>query len=256
MPTNFDALTIEATASTATDALYDYDGTNGRLLSVNGKATPFLLGQAPERAAPTTAVSCGANTGCFWFDSTNHIPSFKDNNSSTVSSTVVPATCTNQFINAVTATGSVTCSGANFQVNSSGLFTTIDGITTVGTGAPILGWLSNVTAQSTSQSAVTLATAPTGGMYRLEYYGDQNALCTTGSNSVAFTFNWSDGSNARALSTGALSLLTAQQTSSFISGQENIFIGSGNVTYTSTVTGTCATGTSSYDIHATLERLQ
>lgn len=106
MPTNWDALTVDGTASTATDALYAYDGTNGRLVSVNGKATPFLLGQAPERAAPTTGTSCGSTLGCFWFDSTNHIPSFKDNNSGTVSSTVVPDTgASNNFLTAVSASG-------------------------------------------------------------------------------------------------------------------------------------------------------
>lgn len=109
-PTNFDAVTIDGTPSTATDVFYAYDGTNGRLLSVNGKATPFLLGQAPERAAPTTATSCGSGLGCLWFDSTNHIPSAKDNNSGTVSNMIVPSTCSNQFISAVGVAGTITCS--------------------------------------------------------------------------------------------------------------------------------------------------
>jgi hypothetical protein len=106
MPTNWDALTVDGTASTATDAAYWYDGTNGRLTSVNGKATPFLLGQAPERAAPTTATSCGSGLGCFWFDSTNHIPSFKDNNSGTVSIAVAPDSgSANNFLTAISAAG-------------------------------------------------------------------------------------------------------------------------------------------------------
>jgi hypothetical protein len=102
-----------------------------------------------------------------------------------------------------------------------------------------------------------MATAPTAGSYRLGYYASQNALCTTGSNSVAFTFNWTDAGNARSLTTGSLTLNTTQSASGYISGGPfPIFINSGNFTYTSTVTGTCASGTSSYDIHATLERVQ
>lgn len=127
MPTAFDAVTIDATASVATDVLYAYDGTNGRLLSVNGKATPFLLGQAPERTPPTTATSCGTGTGCFWFDSTNHIPSFKENNSGTVSSAVVPATCTApQMFTALSASGVTTCTAPTVTQNSqSTAYTTV-----------------------------------------------------------------------------------------------------------------------------------
>jgi hypothetical protein len=124
MPTNWDSVTISATASTATDVEYWYDGTNGRLTSINGKDTPFLLGQAPERAAPTTAVSCGSGNGCFWFDSTNHIPSFKDNNSGTVSSTVVPDTgASNNFLTAISASGVISKAQPSFS-NISGTATT------------------------------------------------------------------------------------------------------------------------------------
>ena len=124
-----------------------------------------------------------------------------------------------------------------------------------GIGSSIVG-SSNVTAQSTSQSTVTLATSPTAGSYRLNYYSDMSTPCTTGSNSVSFAFNWTDGTNARLLATGSLSMPNAQSTSSYLSGVIPLQVGSGNVTYTSTVTGTCATGTSAYDIHATLERVQ
>ena len=48
-------------------------------------------------------------------------------------------------------------------------------------GAPAIGWVSNVIAQSTSQAAVTLASAPTAGSYRITYYMDQDGTCTTGS---------------------------------------------------------------------------
>jgi hypothetical protein len=130
------------------------------------------------------------------------------------------------------------------------------GVTTAGLGVPITMGVSNVTAQSTSQGAVTMATAPTAGSYLIRYYASQNAVCTTGSNSVSFTFNWTDAGNARVLNTGSLILSPAQTTSAYLSGVMPIFVNSGNVTYTSTVAGTCASGTSSYDIHASIERTQ
>jgi hypothetical protein len=123
-------------------------------------------------------------------------------------------------------------------------------------GAPVTGWVSNVTVQSTSQSAVTLASSPTSGAYRLTYYVDQNGTCTSGSNSVSLTFNWTDGSNARVLTTGNLNLGSAQTTAGYLSGTLPVYVGSGNVTYSSSVVGSCTSGTSSYDAHLSLERLQ
>jgi fibronectin-binding autotransporter adhesin len=140
--------------------------------------------------------------------------------------------------------------------NSSGLLTTIDGLTTAGTGVPITEAVSNVTAQSSSQSTVTLATSPAAGSYAIRYYADMSTACTTGSDLVSFQFNWTDGTNARVLTTGTLTLGAAQTTGSYLSGVIPIYVGSGNVTYASTVTGACATGTSAYDIHASLERTQ
>jgi hypothetical protein len=113
---------------------------------------------------------------------------------------------------------------------------------------------SDVTNQSTSQGTVTLSTSPASGLYRIHYYADQNATCTTGANSVSFTFNWTDAGNARSLTTGSLTLNSVQAVSGYLSGVFPIFVNSGNVTYTSTIAGSCATGTSSYDIHARLEK--
>jgi hypothetical protein len=123
-------------------------------------------------------------------------------------------------------------------------------------GSPSTGWVSNVTSQSASQSTVTLAASPTAGAYRLNYYANQNGVCTSGSNSVSLSFNWTDGGNARALATGSLTLGSTQSTGGYLSGAVPIFIGSSNVTYTSTVAGTCTSGTSSYDVHVSLERMQ
>lgn len=108
---------------------------------------------------------------------------------------------------------------------------------------------SDVTAQSTSQSAVTLLTSPPVGIYELYYYADVNTLCTTGQNELLFTFNWTDATTARVLTSGVLEIPSASTTGQYLSGVMSIYVGSGNVTYSSTVTGTCTTGTSSYDVH-------
>ncbi len=123
-------------------------------------------------------------------------------------------------------------------------------------GSAVTGWVSNITGQSSSQSGVTLAT-PGPGQYMLNYYADQNGACTTGANSVSFTFNWSDGSSARTLTAGSLALGSTQSaTTGYISGLMPIYAGNGSVTYSSTVSGSCGTGTSSYDMHVALMRLQ
>ena len=103
---------------------------------------------------------------------------------------------------------------------------------------------------------MTLASAPTAGSYRVTYYMDQNGTCTSGSNSVSLSFNWTDGSNARVLATSSLTLGSTQATSGYLSGTVPIYVGGGNVTYSSTVAGSCTTGASSYDVHVSLEHLQ
>lgn len=106
MPTNWDALAIDPTASTATDVMYWYDGTNGRLTSVNGKATPFLLELAPERAAPTGSVACPSTFGAFWFDSTSHRLTWCSNGGSALGATSLTGTetLTNKTLTSPTLT--------------------------------------------------------------------------------------------------------------------------------------------------------
>ncbi len=123
-------------------------------------------------------------------------------------------------------------------------------------GSPSTGWVSNATAQSASQATVTLASAPTAGSYRVTYYMDQNGTCTSGSNSVSLSFSWTDGSNARVLGTSSLTLGSTQATSGYLSGAVPVYVGGGNVTYSSTVAGSCTSGASSYDVHVSLEHLQ
>lgn len=147
---------------------------------------------------------------------------------------------------------------ANFALNAGGTaFATLAGLTTAGTGVPIVSFATDVTGQSTSQSTVTIATTPAGGIYRLSYYADMTTPCTTGSNSVSFSFGWTDAGGARTLTTGSLTMGTAQTATSYLSGGPfEVSVASGNVTYTSTVAGTCATGTSVYEIRPTFERVK
>lgn len=149
---------------------------------------------------------------------------------------------------AVSSVGGLTGAVSSFST------ATLNSVALTGTGVPLIGWKSNITNQSTSQGAVTLATAPTAGDYEIYYSMDTNTPCTTGSNSVSFAFNWTAAS-ARTLSTGSFVFPTAQATNSFMNGIIPIHVTSGNVTYTSTILGTCASGTSSYDINVWLVRV-
>jgi Collagen triple helix repeat (20 copies) len=123
-------------------------------------------------------------------------------------------------------------------------------------GAPATGWVANVIAQSASQTAVTLAAAPSAGSYRVTFYVDQNGTCTSGSDTVSLSINWTDGSNARVLTTSNLTLGSTQNTLGYLSGILPIYVASGNVTYSSTVAGACSSGTSSFDLHLSVESLQ
>ncbi len=144
---------------------------------------------------------------------------------------------------ATSGSNAVTCSqvnGSNFTVNSSGVPTKVGGVTTAGVGVPSVISAADVTAQSASQGSVTVATSPAAGVYLLKYAAYQDG--TGGNCTVSFTFNWTD-SSARSLTTGNLGLTTAQATGNYLSGEFPLYVGSGNVTYTSTVSGSCGGST-------------
>lgn len=151
------------------------------------------------------------------------------------------------------STISVNTAGTTLNLGSTNATLTTGGALTVvsctGCGGGVVG-NSDVTGQSSSQSAVTLATSPAAGRYKISYYADQSALSTVGTCSVTFTFNWTDGTVARSLTTQPLSLQTTASANAFLSGDVQTYVGSGNVTYTSTVAGTCSSAT--YDVHVSL----
>jgi hypothetical protein len=119
---------------------------------------------------------------------------------------------------------------------------------------------SDVTNQTASQSTANLVgTVPNAGKYRISYYASQHATCAAGTVSVTFTFSFNDGLNARTVQSIALTLGPAQSVSAgAIQGVIPIYaLNASSITYTSTVTGACASGgPASYDAHISVEEVQ
>jgi hypothetical protein len=119
---------------------------------------------------------------------------------------------------------------------------------------------SDVLGQTASQSTVNLVgTVPTSGKYRVSYYATQHAVCASGSVSVSFTFTWVDSNATRTAQSVGLTMGSSQSASQgAIEGVIPIYaVASSSVTYTSTVTGSCASGgPASYDAHISVEAIQ
>ena len=81
MPTGFDTGFVVPTASVTTKLVYEWDGTNGRLLGITSTETPSIVRLFAERTAPSTPA---ANTGVGWLDSTDHALEWMFNNSANV----------------------------------------------------------------------------------------------------------------------------------------------------------------------------
>src|SRR5581483_8031036 len=134
---------------------------------------------------------------------------------------------------------------------------TYNGLTTAGLGFDTVLGVSDVTAQSASQTTVNLiASTSAAGHYLVRIYIDQNALCTTGTGLVYATVNWTDATHAHSAQTVPLTLAnTAISTpSGYIDAAIPLWAASATaITYTTTYTA-CATGTGTYDLHAEVER--
>jgi hypothetical protein len=155
-----------------------------------------------------------------------------------------------------TGTAHVCSYNANDDVNSGGIFTTYDGITTAGLGFETVEGTSDVTAQTASQSTVNLVSSTgAAGHYNVHIYLDQNAACSTGTGQVYATVNWTDASHARQATTVPLTLQTSASSAyGFIDAVIPLWSASGDaISYTTTYTS-CTTGTGSYDLHAYVER--
>ena len=97
---------ISPTASVTTTQEFEVGNDGSTVKGTGCTSTETGVQRGPEAAAPGTPA---AGTFAWWFDSTNHIFSTKDNNSATVANTVVPNTCTNQVMTALSAAGVLTC---------------------------------------------------------------------------------------------------------------------------------------------------
>lgn len=103
MPAGFNAAVVNPVANVSTKCSYFLDATGAGRLTGGGCVSTAGFGFASEAVAPGTPPV----SACFsWFDSTNNIPSYKCNNSATISSSVVPATRpANQFVTSLNASG-------------------------------------------------------------------------------------------------------------------------------------------------------
>jgi hypothetical protein len=107
---------------------------------------------------------------------------------------------------------------------------------------------SNVPNVSASQSTVTLYGMPGASNYSIHYDADLVTPCTTGSSSIALTFNWTDLGAARSYTTPTLVVGNTQTPFSFLSNVVPFRVNSGSIAYTSTVVQ-CTTGTAVYEVH-------
>jgi hypothetical protein len=141
--------------------------------------------------------------------------------------------------------------------NSSGAFTTYDGITLAGIGVVAVEGVSDKTAQSTSLTTQNLvASTGAAGHYLVRIYIDQNALCTTGTGNVYATVTWTDATASHTATTIPLTLANTSISSS--NGYVDAAIPfwsatSSAISYTTTYTA-CTSGTGTYDLHAEVER--
>ena len=103
MPAGFDAAVVNPAANIATKCTYFLDSGGSGRLTGGGCVSTAGYGFGSEVAAPGTPPAAR----CFsWFDSTNHIVSYKCNNSATVSNAVVPVARTaNQFLTSLSSAG-------------------------------------------------------------------------------------------------------------------------------------------------------
>jgi hypothetical protein len=174
------------------------------------------------------------------------------------STVAYPTSCSAGGLVYGSTTTALSCN-ADTLMNASGLITTYDSLTTAGLGFPVILGLSDVTAQTTSQTTVNiLASTPSAGQFKIDYYLDQNAVCATpGPGQVYATFNWTDASHAHSASTVPVNFLAALSTAGgYVQGTIPIYSATSSaVSYTTTVTA-CTTGSASYDLHASLSELK
>ena len=156
-----------------------------------------------------------------------------------------------------TGTAHVLAYNTNHIMASGGYPSTFAGLTTAGLGNSVVLGVSDVTAQSASQTTVNLiASTGAAGHYLVRIYIDQNALCTTGTGSVYATVSWTDATHAHTALTIPLTLAntTISSTNGFVDAAIPFWSATSSaISYTTTYTA-CTSGTGTYDLHAEVER--
>lgn len=156
---------------------------------------------------------------------------------------------------------SLNAGSGNTTINTSGLFTKYNSMTTAGQGTSVVLAELDQTGVSTanSGSAQTLLTTPAAGLYLVQAYADQSAGCTTvGSGSLNAAIGWTDATHARVSVANWLSIIpgtAATGTTTWSSDLQTIWVASGAlITITATYVA-CTTGTWTYDLHANVLRV-
>lgn len=235
-----------ANANTSTTPTLNYCGTGTKTI------TKFGTAALASNDLLSTAVAL------FVYDGTNYEllnPATLSNTGGTVTDSA-GSTTPGQLATS-TSTAHQVQYNANFVVSTGGVATNYDGLSTAGLGLDTVLAVSDVTAQTASQTTVNLiASTGAAGHYLVRIYLDQNALCTTGSGSVYATIGWTDASHARQALTVPLTLAntTNSTTAGFIDAAVPLWSATASAISYTTTYGACATGTGSYDLHAEVER--
>ena len=219
------------------------------------------VGNSPATATTYWQALSASGGGSMTWPSGAGIPNYSGSSSwgTTYSAShTIPA----NFIS--TLNQNTTGTAANITATSNSTLTTLSALSlpySQLTGTPTVVspiGTSDVTGRSTSQTTTTLvASAPGAAAYRISYYADQSGTCTTGSNGVLFSFQWTDATHARTVNSIPLALASSQSASlGSIQGVIPVYADNATaITYTSTINGSCTTGTSTYDVHVIVENL-
>ena len=130
-----------------------------------------------------------------------------------------------------------------------GIPTIYGGITVEGRGLVAIHDAVSLTGQTANIAATNFTNAGTAGVYRISYYLlDTTNDVTAGTLTV--TIAWNDGTAAQTITSASINLAVA---ASFTQGTIYVRLGSGNITYASTITGIF--GTAQYSLYMNAERL-
>lgn len=145
----WDAFSVAAKNGVTTTLSFTIDASGNGHQDNGNTDTPFLLAQAPTRAAPTISLSCSTAFGCFWFDSTSEAPTFAVNANTTkfVAPAIVASATSHNWVQYISANGTQNLAQPGIGDLSAQAADTVD---------------MNATGGSASPTAVAMPTCTTG----------------------------------------------------------------------------------------------